>query len=156
MLGEVAAAAGTIAVRLSAVFDRWTDNAAAAVRFAELKALSDPLRTSGITLFVLTFIAGPAMYYSPWRPSLPGVLIYFVILFTTWMFTVWDYSVCRQRLLNEAFSCGSVTWACSFCRPLPPCDRRRSCSRDGLAAFHPLAAAARSAGRTALPRWRSP
>ena len=63
MLKEVAAAGEADRGKLIGEhLDRWTDNAAAAERFAELKTLSGPLRTSGCTLFVLAFIVGPALY----------------------------------------------------------------------------------------------
>ena len=121
--------------------DRWCDNAAAAERIAELKKLIAPLRTSGFALFVLAFLVGPAVYYSPWPPSWPAVVIYFTTAFSTWMLAVWDYAACRKRLLGESFSerfrhVGMLL--------LSPASAMRSWSllRNGLAAFHPLAAAA--------------
>jgi len=142
MLKEVAAASeadrGGI---IGEYLDRWTDNAAASERFAELKQLSDPLRTSGFTLFALTFIFGPALYYAPWQLTLPVVAIYFVMLFSTWMLTVWDYAVCRKRLLGEKFS---QRFRHTGMLLLSPASAMRSSEvllRNGLAAFHPLAAA---------------
>ena len=122
--------------------DRWTDNAAAAERFAELKKLSDPLRISGFTLFVLAFIVGPALYYSPWPPSWPAVIIYFVMLFSTWMLTVWDYAACRKRLLGEKFSARFRHMGMLLLSPASAMRSSEVLLRNGLAAFHPLAAAA--------------
>ena len=143
MLKEVAAAGETDRGRIiGAHLDRWTDNVAAAERFAELKKLSAPLRTSGLVLFVLAFIVGPALYYSPRPPSWPVVAIYFAMSFAIWMFTVWDYAACRKKLLGEKFS---ARFRHSGMLLLSPASAMRSAElllRSGLAAFHPLAAAA--------------
>ena len=143
MLREVAAASEADRGRLiGAHLDRWTDDAAAVARFAELKKLSGTLRASGFTLFLLAFLVGPALYFSPWTPSWITVLFYFLMLFSTWMLTVWDYAVCRKRLLGERFwerfrHVGMLL--------LSPASAMRSSEvllRNGLAEFHPLAAAA--------------
>jgi len=143
MLEQVAAGDGADRGRIIGErLDRWTDNAAAAERFAELKILSDPLRTSGVTVFVLAFLVGPALYYSPWPPSWLGVAIYFVLLFSTWMMAVWDYAVCRKRLLGEK---SSERFRHTGMLLLSPASAMRSSEvllRNGLAAFHPLAVAA--------------
>ena len=143
MLAEVAAAPEADRGRLIGEhLDRWTDSAAAAERFSEWKIISDPLRTSGVTLFLLAFLVGPALYYSPWPPSWPVVTLYFVMLFAVWMSTVWDYAVCRQRLLGEKFS---VRFRHVGMLLLSPASAMRSAEvllRDVLAEYHPLAVAA--------------
>jgi hypothetical protein len=143
MLQEMAATSEADRGRLIGEYlDRWTDNAAAAERFSELTELSGPLRTSGFTLFMLAFIVGPALYYSPWPSTWPVVTVYFVMLFSTWMLTVWDYAACRKRLLGEKFS---VRFRHTGMLLLSPASAMRSSEvllRNGLATFHPLATAA--------------
>ncbi len=122
--------------------DRWTDNAAAAERYAELKTLSGPLRASSVTLFVLAFLVGPILYYSPRQPSWLAVAIYFVMLFAIWMFTVWDYAACRKRLLGEKFAARFRHTGMLLLSPASAMRSPESLLRNGLAAFHPLAVAA--------------
>ena len=93
-------------------------------------------------LFVLAFIVGPALYYSPWPPSWPAVTIYFVMLFSTWMLTVWDYAACRKRLLGEKFSARFRHVGMLLLSPASAMRSAEVLLRDGLAAFHPLAVAA--------------
>ena len=122
--------------------DRWTDSAAVTERFAELKKLIAPLRLSGSTLFMLAFVLGPVLYYSPWRPARPAAIIYFIVLFSTWMLAVWDYAICRQQLLGERFS---ARWRHTGMLMLSPASAMRSSEsllRHGMAEFHPLAVAA--------------
>ncbi len=121
--------------------DRWTDAAAAAERFAELKRLIAPLRTSGFTLFVLAFILGPALYYSLWPLSSLAVIIYFVMAFSTWMLTVWDYAACRKRLLGEKFSERFRHVGMLLLSPASAMRSSEVLLRNGLAEFHPLAVA---------------
>ena len=148
MLKAVAAAAEADRGRIIGEhLDRWTDNAAAAERFAELKRLSAPLRVSGLTLFVLAFLCGPALYYSPWQPSQRAVIVYFVMLFLTWMLTVWDYAACRKRLLGEKFSARFRHVGMLLLSPASAMRSSEALLRNGLAAFHPLAAAAALATR---------
>jgi len=143
MLTEVAAAMEADRGKIiGAHLDRWTDSAAAAERSAELKKLSCPLRTSAFTFFVLAFLVGPALYYSPWPPFWPVVTIYFVVCFSSWMLTVWDYAVCRKRLLGEKFSARFRHVGMLFLSPASAMRSAEVLFRDGLAAFHPLAAAA--------------
>jgi len=147
MLNEVAAARAADRGRIIGEhLDRWTDNAAAAERLADLKALSDPLRSSGCTLFMLAFILGPALYYapcySPWTPTWPVVVLYFVLLFSTWMLTVWDYATCRRRLLGEKFSARFRHTGMLLLSPASAMRSPETLLRNGLAAFHPLAVAA--------------
>jgi hypothetical protein len=122
--------------------DRWTDNAAAAERFAELKSLAGPLRTSAFMLFAMTFVIGPVLYYSRWQPTWRGAIIYFAMLFSIWMLTVWDYSVCRKRLLGEKFSTRFRHLGMLLLSPASAMRSPEILLRNELAAFHPLATAA--------------
>jgi len=147
MLKEVAAASAAERGRIIGEhLDRWIDNAATADRFAVLKALSDPLRTSGCTLFSLAFIVGPALYYSPcyspWTPTWPIVVLYFVLLLSIWMITVWDYATCRKRLLGENFSARFRHTGMLLLSPASAMRSPETLLRNGLAEFHPLAVAA--------------
>ena len=137
--------------------DRWTDNAAAAERFAELKKLIAPLRTSGFTLFVLAFIFGPALYYSPWPPSWPAVVIYFAMsLFDLDAYCLGLRSVPQEAFGRKVLRSGFATWACSCCRPLPPCDPRRCCCETVWPHFIPWRRPRRYARRTVLRQLARP
>jgi hypothetical protein len=143
MLREVAAADEDDRGRIiGGHLDRWTDNSAAAERFAELKKLSGSLRASGFMLFVLVFVCGPALYYSPWQPTWRAAAIYLAFLFFTWMLTVWDYSVCRKSLLGERFSARFRHVGLLLLSPASAMRSPEVLLRNGLAGFHPLAAAA--------------
>jgi hypothetical protein len=143
MLREVAAASesdrGTI---IGGYLDRWTDDAAAAERFAALKKQVAALRVSACLLFVLVFLFGPMMYYLPWRPSALGVAGYFAMLLSTWMLTVWDYGACRKQLFGEKFSARFRHVGILLLSPASAMRSPEVLLRRGLAAFHPLAAAA--------------
>jgi hypothetical protein len=122
--------------------DCWTDNAAAAERIAELKTLIAPLRASGFMLFFLAFILGPALYYSPWPLGWSAILFYFTISFSTWMLVVWDYGACRKKLLGERFSERFRHVGMLLLSPASAMRSSEVLLRNGLARFHPLAAAA--------------
>ncbi len=143
MVGEIAAASPADRGKLiGGHLDRWTDNTAAAERFAELKDLAAPLRSSGFVLFCMAFVAGPALYYAPWRVPWQVGVLYFVFLFSLWMLAVWDYSVCRKRLLGESFSRRIRHVGLHLLSPAGAMRAHEVLLRAGLAAYHPLAAAA--------------
>jgi hypothetical protein len=143
MLKEVAAAQETDRGKIIGEhLDRWTDDAAAGERFAELKKMSVLLRTSGITLFVLAFVCGPAMYYAPWRLRWPVIVVYLAAVFVTWMLTVWDYSVCRKKLFGETFPARFRHVGMLLVSPASAMRSPENLLRHGLAAYHPLAVAA--------------
>ncbi len=122
--------------------DRWTDDSAVAKRYEELKELAAPLRSSGLTLFVMAFVVGPALYFSPRRLSWPLVAGYFVLLFSTWMLAAWDYSVCRKKFLGETFAQRFRYVGMILLSPAGAMRGSEVLLRGGLAVFHPLAIAA--------------
>ena len=58
------------------------------------------------------------------------------------MLTVWDYAVCRKRLLGEKFSARFRHVGMLLLSPASAMRSAEVLLRNGLAAFHPLAAAA--------------
>jgi hypothetical protein len=143
MLGDIGAASPADRGKLIGEhLDRWTDNAAAAERFVELKDLVATLRSSGFTLFVMAFVIGPALYFAPLRLAWPAVTLYFVFLVTVWMLAAWDYSVCRKKLLGESFSQRFRHVGMLLLSPAGAMRSSEVLLRNGLAAYHPLAVAA--------------
>ena len=143
IIGEIAAASPVDRGKLIGEhLDRWTDNAAAAERFVELKHLVATLRSSGFTLFVMAFVIGPALYFGPLRLTWPGVTLYFVFLVMVWMLAAWDYSVCRKKLLGESFSQRFRHVGMLLLSPAGAMRSSEVLLRSGLAAYHPLAVAA--------------
>jgi hypothetical protein len=145
MIGEVAVANPADRGKLIGEhLDRWTDNAAAAERFAELKRLVATLRSSGLTLFVMMFVIGPAMYFAPMRRPWPWqvVALYFVFFAISWLLTIWDYSVCRKKLLGEPFSQRFRHIGMLFLSPAGAMRSSEVLLRHSMATFHPLAVAA--------------